>query len=297
MNELYIPATPAYLGLEQPVKPKMVVFDNKTYIQCHDGALVETASSVSDLIRLELENVIYSSILSRFKTEEPLFEKRSVETGYFRKAVYTRKQISDVYARYFINWAIDNNLDYSGHLNGSSDDWKNWNWSACQMEDGTQLKGSYRAINYWFYDTFDPSETPWEMLGFADEPSWWRDVYGEKPWTSNNKVLWEDLEKGYVRGGLEPKYRLEYARPGLVEKFIPVDAQGKLKSPYEIGISMSNPSVVARQKNWEIGDIGEVEAKYMRSSDFRFSREEVCYILRPVEWIGTNWDTKTIGIK
>ena len=297
LGELYIPATPAYLGLEQPVKPKMVVVDGKTYVQCHDGALVEANSSVADLIRLELEHVIYSSILSRFKSETPLFEKRSVESGYFRNAIYTRQQISDVYARYFINWANDNDLDYSGHLNGSSDDWKDWNWSACQMADGTQLKGSYRAINYWFYDTFDPSETPWEMLGFADEPSWWTDVYGEKPWTSNNKVLWEDLEKGYVRGGLEPEYRLEYARPGLVEHFIPVDSQGKLKSPYEIGISMSNPSAVARKKNWEIGDIGEVEAKYMRTSDFRFSREEVCYILRPVEWVGTNWDTKNIEIK
>lgn len=297
LGELYIPATPAYLGLEQPVKPRMVVRDGVSYILCHDGALVETASSVSDLIRLELETVIYNSILSQFKTEKPLFEKRSIEAGYFRKATYTREQIADVYARYFVNWATDNNLDYSGHSIVNSDDWKDWNWSACQMADGTQLKGSYRAINYWFYDTFDPSETPWEMLGFSDEPSWWVDVYGEKPWTSNNKVLWEDLERGYVRGGDNQGNRLEYARPGLVKNYIPVDDQGNLKSPYQIGIATSEPSIVARKENWKIGDIGEVEAKYMQTSDFRFSREEVAYILRPVEWVGTNWDTKSVEIK
>lgn len=297
LGELYIPATPAYLGLETPVKPKMINRDGKDCILCHDGAMVEAESSVSDLIRLELENVIYSSILSVFKARIPLFEKRSFEPGYFRNAEYTKKQVAGVYARYFVNWANDNNLDYSTNEHRSSDDWKDWNWSACQMADGTQLFGSYRAINYWFYDTFDPSETPWEMLGFTDEPDWWETVYGEKPWTSNNKVLWEDLEAGYVRGGDEPAVREQYARPGLVANFIPVDAEGKLKSPYQIGISMSEPSVVARRKNWEVGDIGEVEAKYMRSSDFRFSREEIAYILRPVEWVGVNWDTKSVEIK
>ena len=83
----------------------------------------------------------------------------------------------------------------------------------------------------------------------------------------------------------------------MVKNYIPVDDQGNLKSPYQIGIATSEPSIVARKENWKIGDIGEVEAKFMQTSDFRFSREEVAYILRPVEWVGTNWDTKSVEIK
>lgn len=36
------------------------------------------------------------------------------------------------------------------------------------MSDGTMLVGSYRAIYKYFFDTVDPSQTPWEMFGFSE---------------------------------------------------------------------------------------------------------------------------------
>jgi hypothetical protein len=38
------------------------------------------------------------------------------------------------------------------------------------------------------------------MLGFTTKPTWWESEYGTAPYTSDNTVLWLDLEDGYVRG-------------------------------------------------------------------------------------------------
>ena len=295
LGELYIPATPAYLGLQKPVKPVLKAdSDGKEWVICHDGAIVPANHSVSDLIRLELENLIYESIYSDFKTSNPTFKSIELTAGYYRQTEYNREQINALYSHHFVNWAVRNGKNYSENLNGAMSDWKKWNWSSSQMADGTMLKGSYRAIYKYFFDTVDPSETPWEMFGFSEKPVWWNDAYGEAPYTSANTVLWDDVEKGYIRG--ENRYDLDYARKG-VTKYIPVDDQGNLISPYECGIATAEPSVVARCANWNVGDISDIEYEFMKTSEYRFALEAIYYVLRPVEWIGENWNTKSTEIK
>lgn len=295
LGELYIPATPAFLGLQKPVKPALISdIEGKEWVVCHDGAMVRANHSVADLIRLELENIIYETIYSDFKTSNPTFKSVELTAGYYRKTEYTREQINSIYAHYFVNWAVRNGKNYSENLNGVNSDWKNWNWSSSQMSDGTMLVGSYRAIYKYFFDTVDPSQTPWEMFGFSEKPSWWETAYGEAPYTSANTILWDDAEKGYIRG--EDRYDLDYARP-TIKQFIPVDTQGNLISPSECGIATSDPSAVARCANWNIGDISDIEYEYMQTSEYRFALESIDYILRPVEWIGENWNTQSTEIK
>ena len=55
--------------------------------------------------------------------------------------------------------------------------------------------GIYKKL----YDTDRPNITPWEMLGYSIEPTWWETTYGPAPYTKDNLVLWKDLEEGIVR--------------------------------------------------------------------------------------------------
>lgn len=86
LGELYIPATPAFLGLQKPVKPALISdIEGKEWVVCHDGAMVGANHSVADLIRLELENIIYETIYSDFKTTNPTFKSIELTAGYYRK--------------------------------------------------------------------------------------------------------------------------------------------------------------------------------------------------------------------
>lgn len=296
IGETFIPATPAYLGMQTPVKPELATRNGVDVIICHDGSFVKAENSVSDLIRLEVENLIYSSILSTFKNNEPTFKAIKNIEGKFRKSDYTKEQFLQLYSHYFTNWTIKKEIDFSKNEKGKLADWKEWNWSVCQDKDGNYLKGSYRAIYNYYFDTVDPSETPWEMLGFVEKPNWFDEIYGEKPYTSNNTLLWKDLEQGYIRGGNNPHYDENYARIGLSE-IIPVDTHGNLLSPFECGISTSNPSVQGRKASWKVGDISSIEYDFLKSSDYKFAVESINYILRPIEWTGLNWDTRSTEIK
>jgi len=37
------------------------------------------------------------------------------------------------------------------------------------------------------------------MLGFTAKPAWWEEQYGKAPYTSNNLLMWEDIENGIIR--------------------------------------------------------------------------------------------------
>ena len=37
------------------------------------------------------------------------------------------------------------------------------------------------------------------MLGFTIKPTWWETQYGPAPYTSNNLVMWEDIQEGKIK--------------------------------------------------------------------------------------------------
>ena len=67
------------------------------------------------------------------------------------------------------------------------------------------------------------------MLGLANQPTWWTSRYGPAPYTSDNLVLWGDLETGTVWNDGTPFIKPSYARPGL-SKIIPVKQEEKKKT-------------------------------------------------------------------
>ena len=112
-------------------------------------------------------------------------------------------EANQLVAQNFLNWIGNNKLDYSTNETFEANDAFTWNYGNFQDRiDGEQLPGSWRACYQYFYDTFRPHLTPWEMLGFSAMPNWWLSYYGPGPYTGANKLLWDDLEAGNIVQGL-----------------------------------------------------------------------------------------------
>lgn len=302
VDNAYIPSTPAYLGVANSYEPKIIEFtdypkeEKPTVLVGHDGSYTKTTNTVKDLLLKRLEQLIYDSIQTSFKDKRCGINKLKFYPGKFRKNGYTRKEFLDTYSPLFEKWTLENKLDYSEHMNfdysvDNKASWKTWNYTGEIDQDGEELYGSYRSIYTYYYDTHRPDLCPWEMLGFGNKPSWWEAMYGPAPYTSNNINMWKDIENGYISDGVDKGEYDELKRPGLVEKYIPVDDRGNLLSPIEIGIIDSKPIIQRAKARWNIGDIGEVEFAFMQTSAYHYTLELINYLLRPIEWVETNWDS------
>lgn len=306
VENAYIPSTPAFLGISNCYEPKeSIVYtdypkDTKfNVIVGHDGSYIKESSvMIENRLLYRLETLIYDSIQNNFKDKISGIVLQKYIPGKFRNSVYTRKEYLDTYSTFVEEWLLKNKLDVSDHTNFDfSDDnknaWKTWNYTGTYTKDGEELKGSYRAVYKHYYDTHRPDTHPWEMLGFGDKPSWWDETYGEAPYTSGNIAMWMDIENGIIVNGESKGEYEEFKRPGLFEKYLPVDDNGNLKSPIEIGIIEQKPLLQNAKAKWSIGDIGDVEFAYMQTSEYRFTIQMVLYLLKPVEWVETNWDVNS----
>lgn len=302
IDNAYIPTTPAYLGVANNYEPKLIEFTDYTkdekpiVLVGHDGSYTKAFGNVKDLVIKRFEELIYDSIQTNFKDTKCGINKLKFYPGKFRKNTYSREEYLKTYAPLFENWVINNRLDHSENINfdysvENKNAWKTWNYTGMADADGSELFGSYRAIYTYYYDTHRPDTHPWEMLGFGEKPSWWETQYGPAPYTSNNVNMWRDIENGYIALGTHKGQYEELKRPGLFEKYLPVDGKGELLSPMEIGIIDNKPIIQRAKSRWNIGDMGDVEFAFMQTSTYRYIVELVNYLLRPVEWVETNWDT------
>jgi hypothetical protein len=119
------------------------------------------------------------------------------------------------------------------------------------------------------------------MLGFTEKPLWWEDRYGPVPYTSDNLVLWGDLEQGLVADPAAPYIKPNYARPGLTS-VIPVDSLGELLPPLESVVGLYNPNDF--RKSWAVGDGGPVEASWWMSSSYPFAVMRLLALTRPADF-------------
>ena len=103
--------------------------------------------------------------------------------------------------------------------------------------------------------------------------------------------MWNDLEKGYIAEGPAKGYHKEFARPGLVEKYIPVDNDGNLLNPMDAGIIPQKPISYYASRSWLAGDVGSVETAWMFTSQYHYNLQTMMYLMRPIEWVEENWDT------
>jgi hypothetical protein len=289
----YIPNTPTKLGVYPAYEPAVVLDSDYTqptyFIKGHDGSYTKlygeyiaesnTLVDFRDQALLEFEKRIYNNL--KLSTTVPI-ERYEVVPGFFRDPTYSWNEFLEIYSESFLNWVGQNRLDYKTQYYNKNDEYTyNYVNSGNKLDKAPILQGYWRGVYEYFYDTTTPNTSPWEMLGFVNQPTWWTDRYGPAPYTSENLILWTDLEQGYIWNNGDPYYVEELARPGLLN-ILPVDSAGNLISPLNSIVGNYNPNTF--QRDWKVGDDGPVELSYRRSSSYPFDLTRIFALTRPAEF-------------
>ena len=295
----YVPNTPTKLGLYPAFQPEVVLdsnYSNPTwFIKGHDGSYTKLYGTYNqtlgvltdfrDQALFEFEMRVYNNL--KLSTIVPISEYEVVP-GFFRNPTFSWNEFLEMYSPAFLNWVGQNRLDYKTQYYNSNDSLTyNYDNSANKINGSKILQGYWRGIYQYFYDTTTPDQTPWQMLGLANEPSWWVDRYGPAPWTSDNAILWGDLEAGYIWNDGNPYTNTEVARPGL-SQIIPVDSAGNLLSPFQAVIGNYDPSTF--KQDWVVGDDGPTEFSYRRSSTYPFDLMRLFALTQPANFFNLGAD-------
>jgi hypothetical protein len=299
----FIPETPTKLGLWPKYEP-MIYLDTSLItpqwmIQGHDGSQVKAYGKYSagdvgdyrDAVILELEKRIFNNI--KVEYDPTIFDITTIVPGYNRKTEFSYTEFNEVLATNFYKWSSAVSTDFSKPIKFDRDNSFTYNYSAHVAPDGRFVPGYWRGVYQWILDTDRPQLTPWEMLGFSIEPAWWQDVYGPAPYTSDNKVMWQDIADGLVKEPGVPTVKLtRYEKPFLMNH-LPVDEFGNLLSPSYSGIA-SGVSTSVITDSFVFGDMSPVEAAWRRSSHYSFSVILTAMILAPSSTFGVLLDRSRI---
>lgn len=307
----FCPATPAKFGIIKPHIPVLMLDD--TYMSPiimligHDNSRTVAYTTIAqfnngeidgrDLVLLEFEKRIYNGIIDEFKQDDRnVVDYASIIPGKFRDTDVTLHEYNSLEYERFFRWSTLNQTDYTTNLSYNESDLFTYNYSSNVDKDGIPLPGHWKGIFQYYYDTTMPHIMPWIMLGFEIKPTWFDDEYGDD-YSSNNTHLWEDLEEGIIRHGLRSNVESfsylnnnPYRRIGLSE-VIPVDANGKLKDPVDIGIT-TRPSLHNAKKPWKYGDNAPVEHAWKTLSEYSYNLVGVLYSIKPALITSRIWDTK-----
>ena len=299
----FVPETPTKLGLWPKYEP-MIYLDTSLVtpqwmIQGHDGSIVKAYGKYGpgdtpdyrDAIILELEKRIFNNI--KVDYDPSIFDITTIIPGYNRPTDYNYTEFNEILAINFYKWSSVISSDFSKPINFDRDNSFTYNYSGRTAPDGKFVPGYWRGVYQWILDTDRPQLTPWEMLGFSLEPSWWQDQYGPAPYTNDNLVMWQDIADGIVREPGVPTIRLpKYAKPFLMN-CIPVDEYGNLLSPSQSGIA-SGVVTSAISGGFTFGDMSPVEAAWRRSSHYSFSVILTAMLLSPSSTFGLLLDRSRI---
>ena len=301
----FVPNTPTKLGMYPKWKPEIVLdpnYQTPTYmLRGHDGSYTslytldytpETGlTDFRDQALLEFETRIYNNI--KLSTLVPI-ERYEVLPGFFRESTYTTEDYLKIYSSQFLNWAGQNRIDYktqTGYTKGNQFSW-NYFQSGNKLDNKPIDQGYWRGVYEYFYGTSQPNIAPWEMLGFTEIPTWWTSRYGPAPYTSENGVMWGDIEAGiiYNTGGTTSVTVDELKRPGL-SKIIPVDEHGDLRSPFDSIIGAYDSNIL--QRDWKVGDDAPAEFSYRRSSSYPFDLMRIFALTKPAQFFNLGADLDT----
>ena len=295
----YVPNTPTKLGLYPSFIPK-IILDNSYYVPTyfivgHDGSynklygnydpVTKRLDDFRDQILFEFEKRVYNNL--KLSNTLPILENE-IMPGYFRNTEYSYDEILSIYSPLFLKWVGLNRVEYKEQFYNKFDQFTfNYYESGNKLDDKPIIPGFWRGVYKYFYDTFNPNTSPWEMLGFIEEPTWWTERYGPKPYTNENKILWQDLEQGLNWNNGEP-FVIEWAkRPGLL-KIIPVDSAGNLVSPFISVVGNYIESTFNR--DWKVGDIASTELSYRRSSSYPFDLMQIFALTKPARFFNLGVD-------
>ena len=290
----YVPPTPSKLGL-YPVFYPAIINDN-TYltttkvIQGHDGSKTVAYDDYRDELLLELEKRIYNNIKVKYDTTR--LDVNDFIPGIDRDTKFTKTQVDAGMMRDFVQWT--ESLGDVNYTDSSSfytrDNSFTWNYSNMASWDGKAITGFWRSVYKQAFDTDRPHTHPWEMLGFTIMPTWWETTYGPAPYTSDNLVLWEDLQEGRVKAtGVPIEIITKYKRSKLLTH-IPVDEFGDLLSPQSAGFTSGFVSENI-DASFKFGDEAPAETAWRRSGEYPFSLIKSWILNQPNKVIGLGFDT------
>jgi len=295
----YIPNTPTKLGLYPAFIPMVVLDANyKTptyFIRGHDGSYNKLYGEYNpvtgrlvdfrDQVLLEYELRVYNNL----KISSPIpVQEYEVLPGFFRETDYTYAEWLQLYETPFLNWIGQNRIDYKNQLYNKADEYTyNYRQSGNKIDKAAIQQGYWRGIYQYYYDTSTPDATPWEMLGYKNQPIWWETRYGAKPYTSDNLVLWNDLAQGIDWNGGNPVVIESAIRPELL-KVLPVDSAGKLVSPFVAIVGNYDSNIF--QRDWIVGDCSPAEFSYRRSSSYPFDLMKLLALSKPAKFFNLGVD-------
>lgn len=295
----FVPNTPTKVGLYPSFIPEVVLdsaYSQPTYfIKGHDGsynklygdydAELNILEDFRDQGLLEFEKRIYNNL--KLSSQLPI-QAQDIVPGFFRDSEYSYNEFLQIYSENFLNWVGQNRLDYKRQLFNKNDEFTyNYNNSANKINSDPIVQGYWRGLYQYFYDTITPDTTPWEMLGFANKPNWWETRYGPAPYTSDNKILWDDLEAGLIWNNGDSYISKALARPEL-SKVIPVNSAGELNSPLVSIVSNYNPNTF--QRDWKVGDVSPTELSYRRSSSYPYDLIKIYALMKPAKFFNLGVD-------
>jgi len=293
----YIPNTPTKLGLYPSFIPGVVLDPNYSqptyFILGHDGSYTKLYGDYidgylvdfKDQALLEFETRIYNNL--KLSDLIPV-SKYDVIPGFFRTTDYSYDEVLQIYSQYFLNWVGQNRIEYKKQFYQSTDQYSyNYNQSGNKINGQAFEQGFWRGIYEYFYDTSTPNISPWEMIGFTDEPSWWTNRYGPAPYTSDNLILWGDMSAGINWNNGNPIVLPEFIREELLQ-VIPVDSAGNLLSPFDA--VMGNYSQRTFRNDWVVGDVGPAEFSYRRSSSWPFDLMKILALTKPAQFFNLGFD-------
>jgi hypothetical protein len=278
----YIPNTPTKMGLYPAFKPEIYLdttYVNPTLvIRGHDGSITVAFTDYRDQVLLEFETRIFNNL--KIVSEIPL-SYADVAPGQFRTTDYTLEQVNQIIVEDFLSWVGWNKLDYTTQSYIANDPFTyNYSQSSNRLTGQPSL-GAWRGIYNYFYDTYTPDTTPWQMLGFSQKPTWWDSEYSAGPYTSGNTVLWDDLAAGIIKEPGNVRVDSRYIRPQLLQ-VLPVDSEGQLLDPLQAAIG--NYDATSFKRNWVFGDDGPVENAWRTSSSWPFAVMRLLALTKPANF-------------
>jgi hypothetical protein len=295
----FVPNTPTKLGLYPATVPSVTLdsdYLSPTYfIVGHDGSYnklygnynpeTKQLQDYRDQVLFEFEKRIFNNL--KVGAAIPLTEYE-VLPGFFRDTDYSYTDILEIYSQTFLDWVGQNRIDFKSQYYDATNQYTyNYNQSGNKINQTPFLQGYWRGIYQYFYDTSNPDTKPWEMLGFANQPTWWETRYGPSPYTSDNLVLWGDLAAGLNWNDGAPYVMPEFIRNDLL-KVIPVDSNGDLLSPF-VSV-MGNYFSQTFNKDWKVGDVGPAEFSYRRSSSWPFDLMRILALTKPAKFFNLGVD-------
>ena len=279
----YIPETPTKLGLYPKFTPE--IYTDYTYvnpqqfIKGHDGSLTPAFGDFRDNLLLELEKRIYNNI--KVSYDPKLVNIYDSKPGKYRTTSYNLAQFNQLVSKGYLPWVGFNRLDYTTNSTFNAENAFTFNYGQAIDSDGDTLPGSWRACYEYFYDTQRPDTNPWEMLGFSEQPDWWVATYGPAPYTSGNKILWDDLEAGRIVAGPRAGVDNNFVRPGL-SAVIPVNVNGELQPP--LGLLTTKYYQPDFSNRWRVGQYSPTETAWRNSSDYPFAVQLICALANPAQY-------------